>query len=193
MLPVKDTIPTDRLPVVTLALIAAGVVAGFALHPHVGSVYLAGELLVLWWFGVSVEDATSRPRFLVFCLLGGGCAIGLQAALDPGASAPATGAAGAVAGVVGGYLVLYPRARVVSIAFVPFAFTLVELPAWVLAGAWLLLQAAFAATSSGNGGVAYLAQAGGLAFGLLAIRAFAQRRKRVPPPAAARPAEAVLP
>lgn len=197
MLPLKDNIPTDRPPVVTLALIAIELVAHFALHQHGGVLYLAGEILFLWWFGVSVEDAMSRPRFLAFCLLGGLCAIGLQIALDAGAEAAAIGASGAIASVLGGYLVLYPRARFVSVALVPFAFTLVELPAWVLVGVWLLLQAAFAATSHPLGGgsaVAFLAQAGGLAFGLLAVRAFAQRRKQPPPPSSARGrAEAALP
>jgi len=241
MLPIKDNIPTDRLPVVTLALIAVSVLVYFvlarggiasgpthasmlhfgaipaevtgrepdagpvtawatlvtALFLHGGVLHLAGEMLFLWWFGTSVEDAMSRPRFLAFYLLAGLCAIGLQVALDPGATAPALGASGAIAGVIGGYLALYPRARFVSIALVPLMFTLIELPAWILAGVWLLMQAGFAATSlahplGGSGSVAFLAQAGGLAFGLLAIRAFAQRRKRLPPPSAPRPAKAVL-
>lgn len=241
MLPVKDNIPTDRLPVVTLALIAVNVLVYVvlqhgglsgpahasvlhygavpaevtgrqpdtgplaawitpltALFLHGGILHLAGETLFLWLFGTTVEDTMSRPRFLAFYLLGGLCASGLQIAIDPGASAPAIGSAGAIAGVLGGYVVLYPRARFVSVSFVLLSFALVELPAWSLVGVWLLMQAAFAATSlahpaGGSGGVAYLAQAGGFAFGLLAIRAFAQRRKRLPPPSAARRPEAVLP
>jgi membrane associated rhomboid family serine protease len=237
--PLKDNIPTDRLPIVTLLLIAANVLVYFvlehggithgplqssvlrygaipaevtgerpdsgpiaawltlvaAMFMHGGILHLAGNMLFLWIFGTTVEDSMSRSRFLAFYLLGGLCAIGLQIALSPDATVPTIGASGAIAGVLGGYILLYPRARVVTIVFVILFFTLVELPAWLMLGAWFAEQAVFAATSLGRpdgGGVAYAAHVGGFAFGLLAIRAFAQRRKRLPPPSA-RPAEAVLP
>ena len=98
--------------------------------------------------------------------------------------------------MLGGYILLYPRARVVTLVFVILFFTLIELPAWVLLGVWFLEQAVFAATSvahpaGGGGGVAYFAHVGGFAFGLLAIRAFAQRRK-LPGAAPARDGGAVV-
>jgi membrane associated rhomboid family serine protease len=236
--PVKDNIPTDRLPVVTLLLIAANVLVYFVLQHgglghgptnasvvdygtipaevtqqrpdagpisawvtlvtamflHGGLFHLLGNMLFLWIFGANVEDAMSRVRFLAFYVLGGLCAIGLQIAMSPGSTVPTIGASGAIAAVLGGYILLYPRARVVTVVFVILFFTLIELPAWVLLGVWFLEQAVFAATSvahptGGDGGVAYFAHVGGFAFGLLAIRAFAQRRKlqAPPPPAIAAP------
>jgi len=229
--PLKDNIPTDRLPIVTLLLIAANVFVYFflqhggighgptnasvidygaipgevtheqpdqgpitsyltlvtAMFLHGGILHLAGNMLFLWIFGTNVEDAMSRPRFVLFYLLGGLCASGLQIAMDPSSPVPTVGASGAIAGVLGGYILLYPRARVVTIVFIIFFFTLIELPAWVLLGFWFAEQALFASaqvaqpTGSGGGGVAYAAHVGGFIFGLLAIRGFAKRRKRLPP------------
>jgi membrane associated rhomboid family serine protease len=230
--PLKDNIPTDRLPIVTILLIAANVLVYFALQHggfghgpsnasvidygaipaevtheqpdhgpltayltlvtamflHGGILHLAGNMLFLWIFGTNVEDAMSRPRYVLFYLLGGLCAFGLQIAMDPGSPVPTVGASGAIAAVLGGYILLYPRARVVTVVFVILLFTLIELPAWVLLGFWFVEQALFAAaqvaqpTGGGGGGVAYAAHVGGFVFGLLAIRVFAQRRKRLPPP-----------
>jgi membrane associated rhomboid family serine protease len=155
---------------------------------HGGILHLGGNMLFLWIFGGNVEDAMSRWRFLLFYLLGGLAAIGLQIAIDTDAAVPTVGASGAIAAVLGGYILLYPRARVVTVVFIVFLFTLIELPAWVMLGLWFVQQALFGASSlaqpAGEGGVAYFAHIGGFAFGLLAIRAFAQRRKRQPPPAA---------
>jgi len=156
---------------------------------HGSILHLLGNMLFLWIFGTNVEDAMARWRFVLFYLLGGLVAIGLQVAVDPGSTVPTVGASGAIAAVLGGYILLYPRARVVTVVFVIFFFTLIELPAWAMLGIWFLEQALFAASSvaspagGGGGGVAYFAHVGGFAFGLLAIRLFAQRRKRFPPPA----------
>jgi len=229
--PVKDNIPTDRLPIVTILLIAANVVVYFllqhggighgpsnasvidygaipaevthaqpdrgpltawltlvtAMFLHGGILHLAGNMLFLWIFGANVEDAMSRPRYVLFYLLGGVAAFALQIALDPGSPVPTVGASGAIAGVLGGYILMYPRARVVTVVFVVLLFTLIELPAWLLLGFWFVEQALFATaqlaqpTGGGGGGIAYAAHVGGFAFGLLAIRLFAQRRKRLPP------------
>jgi len=162
-----------------------------AMFLHGGILHLLGNMLFLWIFGTNVEDSMSRPRFLAFYLLGGLIAVGLQIAMDPGSTVPTVGASGAIAGVLGGYILLYPRARVVTVVFVILFFTLIELPAWVLLGLWFVEQAVFTvaqvtqpAGEAGGGGVAYTAHVGGFAFGLLAIRAFAKRRKRLPPPSA---------
>jgi membrane associated rhomboid family serine protease len=227
--PLKDNIPTDRLPVVTLALIAANVLVYFflqhggighgpstasvvdygaipaevtheqpdagpvsawvtlvtAMFLHGGIFHLLGNMLFLWIFGTNVEDAMSRVRFVAFYLLGGLAASGLQIAMNPGSTVPTVGASGAIAAVLGGYILLYPRARVVTVVLLIFFFTLIELPAWAMLGFWFLLQALFAISSvaqqmGDGGGVAYFAHVGGFVFGLLAIRVFAQRRKQPP-------------
>lgn len=156
---------------------------------HGGILHLAGNMLFLWIFGANVEDAMARWRYVLFYLLGGLAAIGLQIAIDPGSTVPTVGASGAIAAVLGGYILLYPRARVVTIVFIVFLFTLIELPAWLLLGIWFAEQAIvggaqLADQASGGGGVAYFAHVGGFVFGLLAIKLFVQRRKQVLPPQA---------
>lgn len=192
VLPLKDDIPTDRVPVVTVLLIAAAV-AGWLLVDGGSVVVLLVAALFLWIFGTTVEDATSRPRFLALCLLAGGAAVALGRATDADAAWPALAAGGAVSAAVAGHVRLYPRARVLGIAFVPFAVTLVALSSWLLLGAWVLAQAVFAATAIAgplaDGGAALLAACGaGLALGLLAVPPLAQRRKQHPPAPLAAPA-----
>jgi membrane associated rhomboid family serine protease len=155
---------------------------------HGSILHLAGNMLFLWIFGGNVEDAMSRWRYALFYLLGGLAAIALQVAIHPDAAVPTVGASGAIAAVLGGYIVLYPRARVVTVVFILFFFTLIELPAFVMLGLWFLEQALVGASSLAQpageqgGGVAYFAHVGGFVFGLLAIRLFASRRKRQGPP-----------
>jgi membrane associated rhomboid family serine protease len=161
-----------------------------AMFLHGGILHLAGNMLFLWIFGTNVEDAMSRVRYVAYYLLGGLAAIGLQIAIDPGSSVPTVGASGAIAAVLGGYILLYPRARIVTVVFIIFFFTLIELPAVVMLGLWFVEQALVGASSLAQpaggegGGVAYFAHIGGFVFGLLAIRAFAKGRKRQPPPSA---------
>jgi membrane associated rhomboid family serine protease len=166
----KDNIPTDRLPLVTLLLIAGGVAGHLVLHAG-GTLQLLADALFLAIFGPSVEDSMSRVRFLAFCLLGAAAAAGVQLGLAPGSAVASVAASGAVAAVVGGHALLYRGARVVSVLLVPTLFRLFELPAWILVGAWLALQPLL------SGWDACAAQAAGFAVGLLTIRAFAQRRK----------------
>lgn len=155
---------------------------------HGGILHIAGNMLFLWVFGNNVEDSMGRPRFLAFYLLAGIVAAYAQALLDPGATTPAIGASGAVAGVLGGYALLHPRARVLTLVFIVFFVTFVEIPALILLGIWFLLQFLPAITQvavpevAGEGGIAYLAHVGGFVFGLAAIRLFAQRRREVEPP-----------
>ncbi len=180
----KDTIPTDRLPIVTLLLIAADVVACLFL-PHGGILVLLATVLFLWIFGTNVEDAMSRPRFAVLCALGGAAAAGTLLLTDPRAAVAPVAAAGVTATATGAYIRHYPRARIMSATLVPFAVTLVAVPAWAWVATWFALQAIFAATALLDGVAAFLAQAVAFGLGLLAIRAFAQRRKQqVPPPPA---------
>jgi membrane associated rhomboid family serine protease len=247
--PLKDNIPTERFPIVTIALIAINaVVFLFWQHPtgldgvdqakaieygaipyelthpgqhcviagaqlacghvpgsgdapawltvltsmfmHGGFLHIAGNMLFLWIFGNNVEDAMGHVKFVVFYLLGGAAALAGQVAFDPNAAVPTIGASGAVAAVLGAYIVLHPRARVLTLVFIIFFVTIIEIPAIIMLGLWFVQQAFFAARDlsdplGGGGGVAYWAHIGGFAFGLAAIRLFATRRR--PPPPARRP------
>jgi membrane associated rhomboid family serine protease len=241
--PLKDNIPTDRFPVVTVVLIALNVVAYFffqhgtitlgdpssqaylqnlwdysyipyelthgaqcipqgsqvacgdvpgqppvvltiftAMFMHGGLLHLGGNMLFLWIFGNNVEDSMGPVKFVVFYLLGGLAATALQTAIDTSSTVPNVGASGAIAAVLGGYILLFPRARVITVIFIIFFFTIVELPAMVILGFWFLQQVLFGYFGLGaggeGGGVAYFAHIGGFAFGLLAIKLFASERRR---------------
>ena len=161
-----------------------------AMFLHANLLHIVGNMIFLAVFGGTLEDALGRPRFLVYYLVGGLAALALQVAVGPDSAAPTLGASGAIAAVMGGYILLYPRARILTVVLLIFFFTLVELPAWAMIGLWFtfdaLLGALGVATPFGGGaGVAYYAHIGGFAFGLLAIRAFLRGRS---PYAAARTA-----
>jgi membrane associated rhomboid family serine protease len=153
---------------------------------HGGLLHLGGNMLFLWIFGNNVEDSMGRFKFAVFYLLGGLAATGLQVLAgvlgDSELRIPNLGASGAVAGVLGGYILLFPRARVVTVIFIVFFFTILELPALLILGFWFVQQVLFGYfdlnTGGAEGGVAYFAHIGGFAFGLLAIKLFADERKR---------------
>jgi membrane associated rhomboid family serine protease len=143
---------------------------------HGSLLHLAGNMLFLWIFGNNIEDSMNRLVFVLFYILGGLAALGLQVATDPGSTIPTVGASGAIAGVLGAYARLYPRARVVTLVFIVIIFTVVTLPALLVLGLWFLLQLvpAFSQPVSGaGGGVAYFAHIGGFIFGLVAIKLFA--------------------
>jgi membrane associated rhomboid family serine protease len=146
---------------------------------HGGLLHLLGNMLFLWIFGNNIEDSMGRPRFIVFYLAGGLVALAAQTLIDPAAAVPTIGASGAVAAVLGGYALLYPRARVVTLVIIILFITVIELPALVVLGLWFLIQlfygAADLAQPVGGGGVAYFAHIGGFVFGLLLIRLFANR------------------
>jgi membrane associated rhomboid family serine protease len=152
---------------------------------HGSFLHIFGNMLFLAIFGPTVEDAMGRVRFAAFYLLGGLVALGAQVAVDPSSTAPTLGASGAIAAVLGGYLLLYPRARILTLVFIVFFVTIVEVPAVFLLGFWFLEQlyfgAAGLASPLGGEGIAYFAHVGGFAFGLLTIGLFARRRPREPP------------
>jgi membrane associated rhomboid family serine protease len=148
---------------------------------HAGLLHLGGNMLFLWIFGNNVEDAMGPARFVVFYLLAGIAALALQIAIGPNSAVPTLGASGAIAGVLGGYIVLYPRARVLTLIFLIIFFTFIEIPAVLFLFIWFAEQAVFGAVGltnpSGNGGgVAYFAHVGGFVFGLLTVKLFAKRR-----------------
>ena len=146
---------------------------------HASLIHLAGNMLFLWIFGNNIEDSMGAARFIGFYLLGGLAAIGAQTLVDPNAAVPTVGASGAIAAVLGGYALLYPRARVITVVFIIIFFTIIELPALVVLGFWILLQVWLGASqfgpeaAGGGGGVAYFAHIGGFLFGLLTIKLFA--------------------
>jgi membrane associated rhomboid family serine protease len=153
-----------------------------AMFMHGSILHLGGNMLFLWIFGNNIEDSMGPVKFVLFYLLGGLAATALQVVVDPASEIPNLGASGAVAGVLGGYLLLFPRARVITVIFIVFFFTIVELPALLILGFWFVQQLLFGyfdLNSAGEeGGVAYFAHIGGFAFGLLAIKLFADERKR---------------
>jgi membrane associated rhomboid family serine protease len=148
---------------------------------HGGWLHIIFNMLFLWIFGNNIEDSMGRVRYTLFYLLGGLAAGITQVAVSPDSQTPLVGASGAIAAVLGGYALLYPRARVLTAVFVFFIF-LVEIPALVMLGIWIFLQflpavGQLASPDVGSqGGVAYFAHLGGFAFGLLAIKVFATRR-----------------
>lgn len=153
---------------------------------HGGFLHIFGNMLFLAIFGPNVEEAMGRVRFGLFYLLGGLAALAAQVAIDPSSSGPTLGASGAIAAVLGGYILLYPRARVLTLVLIIFFVTIVELPAVLLLGFWFLTQVYFGASGLSDpvgsaGGVAYFAHIGGFLFGLALIGLFAKHRRSVPP------------
>lgn len=135
---------------------------------HGGWMHLAGNMLFLWVFGDNVEDEMGHLPFLGFYLLGGIGAAAAQVLADPYSGVPMVGASGAIAAVLGGYLLMFPKARVdVLFIFVIF-FRIFPIPAWIVLGVWFALQVFGGfSTPSDQGGVAYWAHAGGFVAGLL--------------------------
>jgi membrane associated rhomboid family serine protease len=148
---------------------------------HGSWMHLIGNMWFLWLFGDNVEDAMTRPRFLLFYLICGLAAAGLQVFFDPSSGIPMVGASGAISGVMGGYLVLFPRVRVFTLVPFVFFFT-VALPAWAMLLYWIGLQlvGGIGAIGAEGGGVAFWAHVGGFATGIVLVRLFA-RRNRTPP------------
>ena len=160
-----------------------------AMFMHASIIHIGGNMIFLWIFGNNVEEAMGHAKFLLFYLVGGVAALALQVAISPDALVPTLGASGAIAAVLGGYILLYPRPRTLTLVFIVFFVTVIELPAWAMIGIWFATQAVFAAAglttaSTGGGGVAYFAHVGGFIFGLATVKLLATRpRKPVPRPA----------
>ena len=153
---------------------------------HGGILHIAGNMLFLWVFGNNIEDSMGGVKFALFYLLAGLIAVYSQALIDPGSTAPTIGASGAVAGVLGAYALLHPRARILTLIFIIFFVTLVEIPALILLAVWFVLQfipalGQVAVESGGDQGIAYFAHVGGFLFGLAAIKLFATRRREPEP------------
>ncbi|MGH7698924.1 MAG: rhomboid family intramembrane serine protease [Gemmatimonadales bacterium] len=143
---------------------------------HGGWFHLIGNMLFLWVFGNNIEDAMGHGRFVVFYLLCGVAAAAAQVMVKPDSAIPMVGASGAISGVLGGYLLLYPRVRVHTLIFFGFYVTTIALPAYIMLGYWIFLQLlgglpALAGLEAG--GVAFWAHIGGFVAGLVLIKLFA--------------------
>jgi membrane associated rhomboid family serine protease len=144
---------------------------------HGGLLHLAGNMLFLWIFGNNIEDSMGHVKFVLFYLLGGLVATFGQTIIDTESTIPSIGASGAVAAVLGGYALLYPRARVVTLVIIIVFITIIELPALLVLGLWFLFQLYDASqpVAGEGGGIAYFAHIGGFLFGLALIKLFASR------------------
>jgi membrane associated rhomboid family serine protease len=143
---------------------------------HGSWMHLIGNMWFLWLFGNNVEDSMSRGRFLAFYLFCGIAAALLQVVTDPASVVPMVGASGAISGVMGAYLVLYPRVRVFTLVPLGFMLTSMALPAWVMLLYWMLIQFVSGVTTIGaessGGGVAFWAHIGGFLAGVAMVWAF---------------------
>lgn len=161
-----------------------GLVTSQFLHADV--LHLVFNMLFLWVFGNNIEDRLGRLRFLPFFLVCGVLAGLAQSLVDPSSAIPLIGASGAISGVLGAYLVLYPRVRIWTIVL-PLFFLPFKLPAWVWLLIYLVLQLVYlgGSATAGGGGVAYMAHIGGFAAGALLIRPFLAGRGDGAPPSPA--------
>ena len=149
---------------------------------HGSWLHLLGNMWFLWLFGNNIEDSMTRSRFLIFYLLCGLGAAFAQIFASPDSEIPMVGASGAISGVMGAYLFLFPRVRVFTMVPLGFFVTSMALPAWVMLVYWMFLQFAGGLTSvvseDGGGGVAFWAHIGGFAAGLVLVKIF-ERRDRI--------------
>jgi membrane associated rhomboid family serine protease len=146
---------------------------------HGGFMHLIGNMLYLWIFGDNIEAAMGGMRFLVFYLLCGVGAAAGQVLVNPTSQVPMVGASGAISGVLGAYLVLYPRAEVETLVLLGYFVRLIRLPALVVLGLWIALQLFSGVLSLGmeaSGGVAWFAHVGGFAAGVVLVGLFRRRR-----------------
>ncbi len=156
---------------------AAWVTVFTAMFLHGGWGHFLGNMWVLFIFGDNVEDRLGHGRYLLFYLLSGLAAAVLQMGFSALSTVPMIGASGAIAGVMGAYMVLFPWGRVVTLVPLGFFLTTVEIPSVIYLGFWFFLQMSSGVNMGINGGVAWWAHVGGFVFGLLAVRSFLPPRR----------------
>ncbi len=140
---------------------------------HGGLMHLGGNMLFLWIFGDNVEDSMGRIKFIIFYLLAGIAAAYTQAFIDPSSEIPMIGASGAIAGVLGAYLLLHPKANVNVLLWIIIFITVIRVPASIVLGFWIISQFFyFGLSTGGEGGVAYFAHIGGFIAGMALIPFF---------------------
>jgi membrane associated rhomboid family serine protease len=217
MIPIRDQIPTRRIPIVNYTLIVINVIVfifqwlsgpyqdaliyQFALIPaqftgsinlaaisdiftsmfmHAGWLHLGGNMLYLWIFGDNVEDSMGSFKYLFFYLTGGVVASAAHILTNPGSQIPTVGASGAIAAVLGAYLVLYPRSRVLTIIPLGFFIRMTTIPASIVLLFWFglqLLNGVLALGASDVGGVAFWAHIGGFIVGVVLAKLLANKRR----------------
>jgi membrane associated rhomboid family serine protease len=164
----RDVGPTTQIPI-WLTIFSS-------MFLHANLLHIGGNMLYLWIFGNNVEDTLGHFRFLAFYLIAGVAAAMAQVAMGPDSTTPMVGASGAIAGVLGAYLVLFPRARVISVVFLFFFIQMIALPAYVVLGMWIVLQIinglVFSSGMTPGGGIAYGAHVGGFLAGTIMIYIF---------------------
>ncbi len=171
------------------SLVPAQIIAGrdwitilTSMFMHAGWVHILGNMLFFWVFGPAIEDVMGPLPFLSFYLLGGLAATAAQVLIDPTSKVPNLGASGAIAAVMGAFLVTYPRDRIRTVVFLGWFGQVAFLPAILLVGLWFVTQlfseVGALAQAQGDQGVAYMAHIGGFVFGMLVCRLFESRRRR---------------
>jgi membrane associated rhomboid family serine protease len=151
---------------------------------HASWLHLIFNMWALWIFGDNIEDYVGHFRYLIFYLLSGLGAALLHTVLNPAATVPSVGASGAIAGVMGAYLVLFPSARVLTLVPLFIFFTFINLPAWLVLGYWFVVQFLSGAATSiaysqqTSGGIAFWAHVGGFVTGIALIKLFPTRPRR---------------
>ncbi len=173
----------------TYGMIPAEIVSGERLYTlftcmfvHQGFIHLFGNMLYLYIFGNNVEDVLGRVRFIIFYILCGLAASAFQIFVNPYSTIPNIGASGAISGVLGAYLVLFPRARIHTLVFLGWFITATTIPAIYFLGFWFILQI-FSGIGSLSylyqnvGGVAYFAHAGGFLAGMILIKVMKKKRR----------------
>jgi len=159
-----------------VATVPAWMTVFTSMFMHGGWLHLGGNMLYLWIFGDNVEDSMGHGRFAVFYLICGVAASLAQALADPGSQIPVIGASGAIAGVLGAYILLHPRATVRTLIFLGFFVTILHIPAIYVLGFWFLIQFVSAvATPLEGGGVAFWAHLGGFVAGMVLVPVFRRR------------------
>ena len=175
-------IPSDILSLEKRKLIHPGITIFSSMFLHGGLLHVGGNMLYLWIFGNNIEDRLGHFRFLFFYLLSGIVAAYSHALTSPSSTMPMIGASGAVAGVLGAYILLYPRARVHTLVFFGFFVDIVKIPALIVIGFWAIIQVINGVLSSGllpQGGVAWFAHVGGFLTGLITIKLWLPKRRRL--------------
>ncbi len=168
------------------ALVPADIVAGrhwitilTAMFMHASWLHILGNMVFLWAFGPEIEDAMNPGRYLAFYLAGGLAATLAQVAASPSSTIPNLGASGAIAAVMGAFLITYPRDKIRTVLIIGIFITVTIIPAMLLIGLWFLVQIFSVGAVAGvqTGGVAYLAHIGGVIFGAITARLFEDPRR----------------
>jgi membrane associated rhomboid family serine protease len=173
LLPDGYTLPLSRSTVCVMTGERSWVTPLSSMFLHGGWFHLIGNMWFLWVFGNNVEDSMGHARYLFFYLICGVAAAAAQTLVNPSSAIPMVGASGAISGVMGAYVVLYPRVRVHMLVILGIFITRIVVPAYLMLGYWFLLQLVGGGLTSGaEGGVAFWAHAGGFVAGALLIAIF---------------------